>query len=117
MSLFGVIVHVGSSMSSGHYVAYLLLLGQWHCFDDASTPHVVAWSEVEACCAYMLIYVSTSGTAAPLAPHTPSEDDGNHPLDDHMSKDDESKDDQSESEWCDGKGGAAAPDRPLTPRR
>jgi ubiquitin C-terminal hydrolase len=33
-SLFGVVIHVGSGPSHGHYVSMIKCHGQWLCFDD-----------------------------------------------------------------------------------
>eukprot|EP00756_Hemistasia_phaeocysticola_P009931 Hpha_TRINITY_DN14971_c4_g4::TRINITY_DN14971_c4_g4_i1::g.143945::m.143945/K11855/USP36_42; ubiquitin carboxyl-terminal hydrolase 36/42 len=71
--LFGVIVHIGSSQHSGHYVAYARgANGVWSLFDDCSVRQV-GIQEVLHSEAYMLFY-QRKGPWHPPAPsphHTP----------------------------------------------
>lgn len=71
--LFGVVVHHGSSVHSGHYIAYVRApSGQWCEMDDSSVS-VVSVQRVLAVQAYMLFY--TRSDIAPLPsplPHAPN---------------------------------------------
>lgn len=72
-SLYGVVVHAGSSQDSGHYYSYVKeSSGKWYCCDDARVSQVNAQT-VLAEKAYMLFYVRSTlspkipcGSIAPL---------------------------------------------------
>ena len=53
--LRGLIVHVGSSLNSGHYICYFFTKGNWYKADD-STITPVSWQRVSTLQAYMLLY-------------------------------------------------------------
>jgi hypothetical protein len=58
-TLCGVCVHEGSSLNSGHYIAYFKAPdGTWNCADD-ETVRPVGQERVLSCTAYMLFYVRT----------------------------------------------------------
>ena len=53
--LVAVVVHIGGSLSSGHYVCYIKRNGLWYCADDA---HIKECTTFEATIqqAYLLFY-------------------------------------------------------------
>jgi ubiquitin C-terminal hydrolase len=66
-NLFGVVVHSGYGMHSGHYFAYVRDgTGKWYCCDD-SLVTVVGEAEVLRCEAYMLAYMREGGTTPKAA--------------------------------------------------
>lgn len=70
-NLYGVIVHSGYGMHSGHYYAYVRDgMGRWYCCDD-SIVRAVQEAEVLRCEAYILAYVREPSTQA-LARKSPA---------------------------------------------
>lgn len=68
--LHGVLVHHGSTASSGHYYSYVKAAsGRWYCMDD-ETVSPVSWGIVQQQRAYMLFY-SRRGTSNPPATGKP----------------------------------------------
>ena len=53
--LTGLIVHLGSSIASGHYVGYVLIQGIWYKADDMEIVRVT-WQRVSRIKAYILVY-------------------------------------------------------------
>lgn len=53
--LRAVLVHIGSTLLSGHYLAYVRVTSGWLCLDDASVTRA-SEGEVHAESAYMLFY-------------------------------------------------------------
>ena len=54
-TLFGVIVHFGDTLRSGHYKAYIKTQSSWREFDD-HLVNVVSWNFVKRLHAYVLFY-------------------------------------------------------------
>ncbi|XP_055353543.1 ubiquitin carboxyl-terminal hydrolase nonstop-like [Paramacrobiotus metropolitanus] len=81
--LYGVVVHKGVKLSSGHYVCYIKhMSGRWLCMDDRAV-FCCSESQVLSLQAYMLFYVletveftvasaSNIGTSVPIPPPIPS---------------------------------------------
>ena len=55
--LRGLIIHLGSSIANGHYVAYVLNQGIWYKADDMEIMQVT-WQRVSRVKAYILVYQS-----------------------------------------------------------
>ena len=53
--LRGLIVHVGSSLNSGHYICYFYNKGNWYKADDRKIT-LVSWQRVSESQAYILVY-------------------------------------------------------------
>ena len=53
--LTGMIRHTGDSIASGHYIAYLLIDGNWYEAND-SVMKQVSWQTVRSLQAYMMFY-------------------------------------------------------------
>ena len=53
--LTGMIRHTGVSIEAGHYIAYLLINGEWYEANDKHKGHVL-WPTVRSLQAYMLFY-------------------------------------------------------------
>ena len=54
-TLFGVIVHFGDTLRSGHYKAYIKTQSRWREYDDEFV-NVVSWNFVKSLHAYVLFY-------------------------------------------------------------
>ena len=55
--LRGLIIHLGTSIANGHYVAYVLNQGIWYKADDKEIMQVT-WQRVSRVKAYILVYQS-----------------------------------------------------------
>ena len=55
--LMGLIVHVGPSIASGHYIAYVLIEGIWYRANDIEIMEVT-WQQLSRTKAYILVYQS-----------------------------------------------------------
>ena len=53
--LTGMIRHTGVSIEAGHYIAYVLIDGDWYEANDESMRQV-SWPTVRSLQAYMLLY-------------------------------------------------------------
>ena len=53
--LTGMIRHTGDSIASGHYIAYLLIDGNWYEANDIVMKQV-SWQTVRSLQAYMMLY-------------------------------------------------------------
>ena len=83
--LVAVVVHIGSKLSSGHYVCYMKRNGLWYCADDAHIKECTAFEATNQQ-AYLLFYergiandpeVETSEGKGSFTPQTKTE---KHPL-------------------------------------
>eukprot|EP00127_Corallochytrium_limacisporum_P006745 Clim_evm15s235 gene=Clim_evmTU15s235 len=67
--LYGVIVHEGGSVHSGHYYAYVKNSnGHWYCMDDTTVTRVNE-STVRRASAYLLFYRATTRLSSTIAQH------------------------------------------------
>ncbi|EGD77762.1 hypothetical protein PTSG_08851 [Salpingoeca rosetta] len=65
--LYGVLVHLGATLSSGHYIAYVRAAnGMWYCADDDDVRFSKE-NEVLNQAAYMLFYTRTDNKPPPTA--------------------------------------------------
>ena len=65
-TLTGVLVHIGSSAHSGHYIAYVRTPSQWYCTSDKNVT-CVSWDIVAAQPAYMLFYTRAPDQPPPTS--------------------------------------------------
>jgi len=66
--LYGVLVHAGASLRSGHYFSFIRGANNfWYRMDDSSISQV-SWNNVEQQKAYMLFYIRTPSSAPSPSP-------------------------------------------------